>query len=46
MDLDDASSLLGKAIDYVFIGSCTNSRIEDLRTVAAVCKRSAESRKM
>lgn len=35
MALDDASSLLGKAIDYVFIGSCTNSRIEDLRAVAA-----------
>ncbi|HYK77132.1 MAG TPA: 3-isopropylmalate dehydratase large subunit, partial [Daejeonella sp.] len=38
MDLDDASSLLGKAIDYVFIGSCTNSRIEDLRTVASFVK--------
>jgi 3-isopropylmalate/(R)-2-methylmalate dehydratase large subunit len=29
---------LGKAIDYVFIGSCTNSRIEDLREVAAFVK--------
>ncbi|RSK44189.1 3-isopropylmalate dehydratase large subunit [Hymenobacter perfusus] len=28
-------SLLGKEISHVFIGSCTNSRIEDLRTVAA-----------
>ena len=26
-------------IDKVFIGSCTNSRIEDLREVAAVAKR-------
>jgi 3-isopropylmalate/(R)-2-methylmalate dehydratase large subunit len=30
--------LLGKPIDYVFIGSCTNSRIEDLRQVAAFVK--------
>ncbi len=28
--------LLGKKIKWVFIGSCTNSRIEDLRTVAAL----------
>jgi 3-isopropylmalate/(R)-2-methylmalate dehydratase large subunit len=31
-------SLLGKQINYVFIGSCTNSRIEDLRAVAAYVK--------
>ncbi|MFM7488389.1 MAG: 3-isopropylmalate dehydratase large subunit [Cytophagales bacterium] len=34
MGLEPGASLLGKAIDYVFIGSCTNARIEDLRLVA------------
>ncbi len=34
MGLDQQQSLIGKKIDYVFIGSCTNSRIEDLRIVA------------
>lgn len=34
MDLPAGQPLLGKKIDYVFIGSCTNSRIEDLRLVA------------
>lgn len=38
MGLEQGSQLLGKAIDYVFIGSCTNARIEDLRTVAAMVK--------
>ncbi|WP_185860676.1 3-isopropylmalate dehydratase large subunit [Blattabacterium cuenoti] len=31
-------SLIGKTINYIFIGSCTNSRIEDLRLVATVIK--------
>jgi len=31
-------TLIGKKIKWVFIGSCTNSRIEDLRTVAAYVK--------
>ncbi len=38
MGLHDNESMLGKPIDYVFIGSCTNSRIEDLRQVAAFVK--------
>ncbi|ACY40101.1 3-isopropylmalate dehydratase large subunit [Blattabacterium sp. (Blattella germanica) str. Bge] len=31
-------SLIGKKIHYIFIGSCTNSRIEDLRLVASIVK--------
>jgi 3-isopropylmalate/(R)-2-methylmalate dehydratase large subunit len=38
MGLEAGSSLLNKQVNYVFIGSCTNSRIEDLREVAAFLK--------
>ncbi len=38
MDLQPGQSLLGKKVDVVFIGSCTNSRISDLRQAASVLK--------
>lgn len=31
-------SLLGKKVDYVFFGSCTNARIEDFRLAATIIK--------
>jgi len=38
MGLQPGQSLLGKKVDVVFIGSCTNSRISDLRLAAALLK--------
>jgi 3-isopropylmalate/(R)-2-methylmalate dehydratase large subunit len=38
MGLEPGAQLLGKSVDYVFIGSCTNARIEDLRLVAEMVK--------
>lgn len=38
MGLNEGVPIRGKKIDYVFIGSCTNSRIEDLRMVASFVK--------
>ncbi|MGI8782135.1 MAG: 3-isopropylmalate dehydratase large subunit [Acidobacteriota bacterium] len=38
MNLQPGQALLGKPIDVVFIGSCTNARISDLRSAAAVLK--------
>lgn len=34
MGFEDNQSIINHPIDYVFIGSCTNARIEDLREVA------------
>lgn len=38
MGLEAGKPLLGHAVDVVFIGSCTNSRITDLRAAASVLK--------
>ncbi len=46
MGYDEGTPMLGKPVDYVFIGSCTNSRIEDLRMVAEFIKGKKTSSKV
>jgi 3-isopropylmalate/(R)-2-methylmalate dehydratase large subunit len=38
MDLRPGQPILGQPVDVVFVGSCTNGRISDLRLAAAVLK--------
>ena len=38
MDFHEGETMLGKKIDFVFLGSCTNGRIEDFRAFASIVK--------
>jgi len=38
MGFQEAENMIGKKVDYVFIGSCTNGRIEDFRAFASIVK--------
>ena len=38
MNFNDGESMLGKKIDFVFLGSCTNGRIEDFRAFTEIVK--------
>jgi 3-isopropylmalate/(R)-2-methylmalate dehydratase large subunit len=38
MDLEPGMKISGHPVDYVFLGSCTNGRIEDFRAFASIIK--------
>jgi 3-isopropylmalate/(R)-2-methylmalate dehydratase large subunit len=38
MGFAEEEPMIGKKVDYVFIGSCTNGRIEDFRAFASIVK--------
>ena len=43
MGFEEGQRLIGKKIDYVFVGSCTNGRIEDFRAFANAVKGKTKS---
>jgi 3-isopropylmalate/(R)-2-methylmalate dehydratase large subunit len=38
MGFAEEETMIGKPIDFVFLGSCTNGRIEDFRAFASIVK--------
>jgi 3-isopropylmalate/(R)-2-methylmalate dehydratase large subunit len=38
MGFGEGDAMIGKSIDFVFVGSCTNGRIEDFRAFASIVK--------
>ena len=38
MNFSEEDQMIGKKIDYVFLGSCTNGRIEDFRAFTSIVK--------
>ncbi|MFS4481877.1 3-isopropylmalate dehydratase large subunit [Hyunsoonleella sp. 2307UL5-6] len=36
MKFDEGDDMIGKQVDYVFLGSCTNGRIEDFRAFCSI----------
>ena len=46
MGFQPEEKMIGKKIQYVFIGSCTNARIEDLRMVAETIKGKKKSKEV
>jgi len=38
MGYEENEAMIGKKVDYVFLGSCTNGRIEDFRAFASIVK--------
>ena len=38
MGFSEGESMIGKKVDFVFVGSCTNGRIEDFRAFTSIVK--------